>query len=97
MQLYPFQEKVCDLILSGRSVILQAPTGSGKTRAALYPFLRAWEHREDFPRKCLYSVPLRVLANQFWEEYTGRRRHFGLTRPMHVTVQTGGRPEDPRL
>ncbi|MBW1982749.1 MAG: DEAD/DEAH box helicase family protein [Deltaproteobacteria bacterium] len=97
MQLYPFQQQACDLILSGRSVVLQAPTGAGKTRAALYPFFLAWERGQDFPRKCIYSVPLRVLANQFWDEYTDRRRHCGLTRPMDVTVQTGARPEDPRL
>lgn len=76
---------------------MQAPTGSGKTRAALYPFLSAWEYDDDFPRKCLYSVPFRVLANQFLDEYRRGRRHFGLTRPMDVTIQTGARPEDPCL
>ncbi|MBW2137902.1 MAG: CRISPR-associated helicase Cas3' [Deltaproteobacteria bacterium] len=76
---------------------MQAPTGSGKTRAALYPFLRAWECGDDFPRKCIYSVPLRVLANQFWDEYQDRTLNFGFIRPMDVTIQTGGRPEDPRL
>ncbi|MBW2349470.1 MAG: CRISPR-associated helicase Cas3' [Deltaproteobacteria bacterium] len=78
-------------------MILQAPTGAGKTRAALYPFFRAWERGQDFPSKCIYSVPLRVLANQFWEEYRDRGLNFGFTLPMDVTVQTGGRPEDPRL
>ncbi len=97
MGLYPFQERVYDFLSAGRSVILQAPTGAGKTRAALYPFLRAWEYGDDFPRKCVYSVPLRVLANQFWEEYERRTINFGFTRPLHVTIQTGARPEDPRL
>ncbi len=97
MSLYPFQQKVYELLAEGRSVILQAPTGAGKTRAALYPFLRAWEYGEDFPRKCIYSVPLRVLANQFWDEYEGRTRRYGFTRPLHVGIQTGDRPETPRL
>ncbi|MBN1813834.1 MAG: CRISPR-associated helicase Cas3' [Anaerolineae bacterium] len=103
MGLYPFQRRVCDLLSEGRSVILQAPTGSGKTRAALYPFLRAWECEgtgrpgEDFPRKCIYSVPLRVLANQFWTEYASRATNFGFRRPMDVTIQTGARAEDPKL
>jgi CRISPR-associated endonuclease/helicase Cas3 len=83
--------------MEGRSVILQAPTGAGKTRAALYPFLRAWEYEDDFPCKCIYSVPLRVLANQFWDEYEGRTRNFGFRRPLDVTIQTGDRPEDPKL
>ena len=97
MGLYPFQEQVCELLSIGQSVILQAPTGAGKTRAALYPFLRAWEYGDDFPRKCVYSVPLRVLANQFWEEYEERARNFGFQRPLDVTIQTGARPDDPKL
>ena len=97
MALYPFQQRVYDLLSAGRSVILQAPTGAGKTRAALYPFLRAWEYEESFPRKCIYSVPLRVLANQFWDEYQERARNYGFFRPMNVTIQTGARPEDPKL
>lgn len=97
MALYPFQRRVCELLSAGQSIILQAPTGSGKTRAALYPFLRAWEYEEDFPRKCIYSVPLRVLANQFWAEYEERVRNFGFVRPLEVTIQTGAQSEDPKL
>lgn len=97
MGLYPFQERVYQLLSEGRSVILQAPTGAGKTRAALYPFLRAWEYSDDFPRKCIYSVPLRVLANQFWDEYEERARNFGFVRLLDVTIQTGARPEDSHL
>ena len=97
MPLYPFQEKVYDLLSDGRSVILQAPTGAGKTRAALYPFFRAWEEDRNFPPKCIYSVPLRVLANQFWKEYENRTRNFGFLRCPDVTIQTGDQPDDPRL
>lgn len=97
MPLYPFQRKVYELVSAGRSVILQAPTGAGKTRAALYPFLHAWEYKTDFPRKGIYSVPLRVLANQFHVEYEARSINFGFTRPLAVTIQTGERPDDPKL
>ncbi len=34
MHPYPFQRRVADLLLSGQNVILQAPTGAGKTFAA---------------------------------------------------------------
>jgi CRISPR-associated endonuclease/helicase Cas3 len=103
MELYPYQKRVFEHLSSGRSVILQAPTGAGKTAAGLYPFLRAWEYADkqhpegDFPRKCIYSVPLRVLADQFWDEYDERERNFGFTRKMAVTIQTGARPEDPKM
>jgi CRISPR-associated endonuclease/helicase Cas3 len=103
MELYPFQRQVYDALSAGRSVILQAPTGSGKTAAALYPFLRAWEEADkrhpegEFPRKCIYSVPLRVLANQFWDEYEERERNFGFTRALDVKIQTGARPDDRKL
>jgi len=102
MELYPFQRQTYDLLSAGQSVVLQAPTGAGKTAAALYPFLRAWEeadgaHPKNFPRKCIYSVPLRVLADQFEEAYSRDVANFGFTRPMAVTIQTGARPEDRKM
>lgn len=95
---YPYQEKVGELILSGQSVILQAPTGAGKTAAALLPFLHAQKDLDagHFPRKCIYSVPMRVLANQFvteYQQYAGKyRRKF--RREIDVKIQTGDRPGD---
>lgn len=37
MALYPYQEQVKELIQAGKSVILQAPTGAGKTRGGAFP------------------------------------------------------------
>lgn len=99
--LHQFQKDVYERLSDGRSVILQAPTGAGKTRAALYPFFRAWEEGSDFPRKCIYSVPMRVLANQFNQEYTElAESHSRRLRPkevLTVKIQTGEHPDDPRL
>ncbi|MEW5957528.1 MAG: CRISPR-associated helicase Cas3' [Chloroflexota bacterium] len=97
--LYPYQEKIGELILAGHNVILQAPTGAGKTAAALLPFLHARRHlpNEEFPRKCIYSVPMRVLANQFVEEYKKHVARFGLQHELEVTIQTGDQPGDPQL
>lgn len=99
MPLFVYQEKVDALLRSGRSVILQAPTGAGKTRAALFPFLDGWRNDPiDFPRQCLYIVPMRVLANQFEVEYKATVEKFaqshGLTEVGQVRVQTGARPND---
>jgi CRISPR-associated endonuclease/helicase Cas3 len=91
---YPFQRRVAELLLDGQSVILQAPTGAGKTMAAMLPFLESIEHRRDFPRKCLYAVPMRVLANQFVSEYASRVRQAGRDDRIRVAIQTGEHADD---
>lgn len=104
MDLWPHQERVFELISEDRNVILQAPTGSGKTRAALYPFLRSLDiydstNRISLPKKCIYSVPMRVLAKQFYSEHqeiiTRYNLRFGLD--IKHAIQTGEQPDDPRL
>jgi CRISPR-associated endonuclease/helicase Cas3 len=85
---YLFQRRVADLLLAGRNVILQAPTGAGKTLAAKLPFLEARNRNLDFPRRCIYAVPMRVLANQFASE-----PEVGLD----VRIQTGEHRDDPRF
>jgi len=94
---YPFQRRVAELLLDGHNVILQAPTGAGKTRAALLPFLHAIEHNRDFPHKCLYAVPMRVLANQFVAEYTDEIRRAGRDDRIRVAIQTGEHADDREL
>ncbi|GIV84809.1 MAG: CRISPR-associated helicase/endonuclease Cas3 [Candidatus Roseilinea sp.] len=101
MTLYPYQEQVKSHLLNGRSVVLQAPTGSGKTRAALAPFIEAFFDLPDdaFPKQCLYSVPMRVLASQFYREYRTLAERYERIhrRALDVRIQTGERPEDPEL
>ncbi len=98
--LYPYQSRVLKLVQKGQSVILQAPTGAGKTRAALAPFIAGFFDRPtDAPRKCLYITPMRVLANQFYAEYAqlaaSYERRFG--RRLNVRIQTGEQPDDRRF
>ncbi len=101
-QPHNFQIEVADLLLNQRkSVILQAPTGSGKTRAALFPLLHGWRNDDAafFPRQCIYATPMRVLANQFEAEYRDTvatfSTRFGLLKK--VAIQTGARPDDRQL
>lgn len=100
---YPHQRLVADLLLAGKNVILQAPTGSGKTRAALMPFLESLHPESDvtgkLPPKCIYAVPMRVLAKQFEHEYKKVVTEFGLkmAHPLSVTMQTGDQQDDPQL
>jgi CRISPR-associated endonuclease/helicase Cas3 len=86
-KLYPYQERVLRLLQQGKNVIIQAPTGAGKTRAALYPYfhmLDAYEGSPDapLPPTCRYAVPMRVLANQFEREF---RDHFDKLDRTHGT------------
>ena len=94
---YPFQRRVAELLLSDHNVILQAPTGAGKTMAAMLPFLEAIERGRDFPHKCLYAVPMRVLANQFVDEYKSKVRKAGRDDRIRVAIQTGEHPDDKEL
>lgn len=91
---YPFQRRVAELLLGGRNVILQAPTGSGKTHAAMLPFLNALEYQRDFPTKCIYSVPMRVLAKQFVKDYSEIIQRAGRKDKIEVAIQTGEQAEN---
>lgn len=100
--LWPHQQHVSDCLAAGKSLILQAPTGSGKTRAALDYFLYQLSTPTDkavFPRRCIYSVPMRVLAKQFYAEYDRIVRRYNKVFGLDVGVktQTGEQPEDPEL
>lgn len=99
MDLYPYQVRVAQRLRNGTSVLLQAPTGAGKTLAALWPFLEAWDRDdpEAFPRQAIYTVPMRVLANQFLAETHRLIRRLVTPVLPQVTIQTGEQPLDPEF
>lgn len=98
MEPYPYQRKVADLLLAGKNVVLQAPTGAGKTYAALLPFIyaRRSDIKTNFPQKCVYSVPMRVLAHQFVEEIRGMAADYRVKfrEEIDVRIQTGDQQDD---
>lgn len=103
MPLYPYQETVFNHLMEGRNVILQAPTGAGKTQAALYPFLTALDPAPDnpwrgrLPTRCIYSVPMRVLARQFDQKHKNPIARYRAKYKLEITqsIQMGEQPEDP--
>jgi len=100
MKLYEFQKRIARHIRSGRSVIVQAPTGTGKTLGALWPYFEAWDRDvpSQFPRKCIYSVPMRVLANQFVADTAKLvNEEMRMIRNPKVTIQTGEQSTDSRF
>jgi len=109
-ELYPYQEKVTRSLLSGKNIILRAPTGAGKTWAALLPFFYALYKKKLFVDKVLYALPLRALASQLHRSTATSCLSAGwkvLTKPaafgendltgstITISIQTGEQQDDP--
>lgn len=101
---YNYQVRVAAELLSGRNVVLRAPTGAGKTWAVLAPFLfEGWERR---PARLIYALPLRTLAQGVYREALNAAASLGYRLDARedergheiegpfVTLQTGERPDD---
>lgn len=58
---------------AGRDVIVDAPTGAGKT----YVFER-WAEQSNFARRALFTVPTRALANDKFAEWRSRGWRVGI-------------------
>ncbi|HEX4867614.1 MAG TPA: DEAD/DEAH box helicase [Acidimicrobiales bacterium] len=69
----PFQVQAIDALDGGRSVLVAAPTGSGKTVVAEYAVARALAEGG----KAFYTAPIKALSNQ---KYTDLARRHGTDR-----------------
>ncbi len=63
------QKEVFESILKGTNVLLIAPTGTGKTEAALLPILDKMIHNKFAPISCIYITPLRALNRDLNERF----------------------------
>ncbi len=103
---YPYQEEVAQRLLDGRNIFLRAPTGSGKTWAAILPYLWAKKQGTTFVDRLIYVLPLRTLATTLYAETVAccksgfrvvcdpnaRRGEKG---ELVITIQTGEQKDDP--
>jgi ATP-dependent RNA helicase DeaD len=64
----PIQAAFIPEVLSGRDVIGQAQTGTGKTAAFLLPFLNSWRETDPSGPQALVLAPTRELVVQVSEE-----------------------------
>ena len=78
-QLDGFQLKACEALNQGHSVVVSAPTGSGKTLIGEYAIYRAISHC----KKVFYTTPLKALSNQKLRDF---RDQFG---EENVGLMTG--------
>ena len=69
----PFQERALDALDAGQSVLVAAPTGSGKTVVAEYAVARALAEG----RRAFYTTPIKALSNQKYGDLVppSRQRH----------------------
>lgn len=61
----PFQRNACERLEAGRSVLVAAPTGSGKTTVAEFAVYLA---RRERNAKIFYTTPIKALSNQKFHE-----------------------------
>ncbi len=80
----PFQLEAMSHIRDGRSVMVAAPTSSGKTLVAEYALWRAVTGGS----RAIYTTPIKALSNQ-------KRRDLEALFPGKVGLLTGDRSENP--
>jgi len=74
-KLYPPQEACVEAgLFSGKNLLIAIPTASGKTLVAEM----AMHHQVANGGKCLYIVPLRALASEKFEEFSGKGLQVGI-------------------
>ena len=101
---HEYQVKVAQHLMEGRSVVLRAPTGAGKTWSVLVPFFYPdWQRR---PARLIYALPLRTLAQGIYRDARETAQQLGLPIEAqlnvrgreevspYVTLQTGEQPDD---
>ncbi len=66
-KLTDIQEKAIPAIMSGANTVIVAPTGHGKTEAALLPILSIMVQENVNPVAMIYVTPLRALINDIYE------------------------------
>ncbi|HKQ96871.1 MAG TPA: DUF3516 domain-containing protein [Candidatus Polarisedimenticolia bacterium] len=79
LTLYPAQEEAVLALFEGRNVILNTPTGSGKSLVASAMHFASLAHR----RRSVYTCPIKALVNEKWMALC---REFG---PENVGLSTG--------
>ncbi len=94
---YPYQQRLAD---DGLPELLRAPTGSGKTVAAVLPWLyRRRYHpdptvRKQTPHWLVLALPLRTLVDQTEGQVAGWLDKLGIGTEVGLHVLMGGRTDE---
>ncbi|MCD6477743.1 MAG: DEAD/DEAH box helicase [Candidatus Aenigmarchaeota archaeon] len=79
------QEKAIPEIISGKNVLIIAPTGIGKTESAMLPIFSIWLDKKPAPISILYITPLRALNRDLMK----RLLWWGDRLEMDISVRHG--------
>src|SRR2546426_4196271 len=82
------QRQAIPRIMAGKSVLVIAPTGIGKTEAAILPILHKILNEKPEPVSCLYITPLRALNRDMLR----RMSFFGEQLGLRIAVRHGDTP-----
>lgn len=92
-QVYPFQKDSWEAYLDGKSGIVNAPTGSGKTYALFIPVLLAYLQRLENSStmvsglQCIWIAPIRALTKEI--QMACERAIDGLGLDLTVEIRSG--------
>jgi CRISPR-associated endonuclease/helicase Cas3 len=103
---YPYQIATAQKLIEKNSLLLRAPTGAGKTLAALLPFLWAKKEKIRFADRLIYVLPLRALATYLYQDTIDQcNKVFDIKvstdectyceNEIAITLQTGEDKNDP--
>ncbi len=81
-ELDEFQKQAIAALSAGKSVVICAPTGSGKTLIGEYAIHRALKHG----KRVFYTTPLKALSNQKFRDF---QEQFGLEDSKKIGLLTG--------
>jgi CRISPR-associated endonuclease/helicase Cas3 len=83
---HEFQIEISRRLIDGENLVLVAPTGSGKSWAALLAFIYARRNNMPFADRLIYAFPLRTLTTALYQQYGEYLEREGL----QATLQIGG-------
>lgn len=81
-ELDEFQKQAIAALSAGKSVVICAPTGSGKTLIGEYAIHRALKHG----KRVFYTTPLKALSNQKFRDF---QEQFGEGESKRIGLLTG--------
>lgn len=92
--LYDYQKCTAKELVKGRNVLLNVPTGCGKTWSVILPFLVP-DYWQNPPHRLIYVLPLRTLIESIADLLRETLPRIDGWAPHHIRVQTGADDEDP--